>query len=330
MNQRLLTRILTLCVIFLCLFGCGNRKKGRKKPGTGNSPQTTTESKSVTLVLCHGLGSNPAVLEPMKKKLGQDFPKAQIIVPHEQDTFQKSIEEQSKALVDALKQQNVSKETPLVFIGHSQGGLRAGWAAYGLANDGYQVEGVVPIGSPLEGVPALDNKQEIDYLLKNIKTSFSKLPIAQQLSAGLEILNNNGPGVLDMKPQSPFLTLLHDKMKSVDIPVLAIGGDASSFFSIIDAVMPMKFPMPGGKQLKSSELLSYCLGDASHDMLILLSSQLAQNVQAKNIERETVENATHFYIPGMPREALEVENLKVMKVMTAFIKKQLGATTPAQ
>ena len=312
MNQKLLARVLTLCVIFLCvilffLFGLGKSNKGN----------------STAIVLCHGLGVTPEVLEPMKQKLKQAFPQTPIIVPHQQDTYQTSIERQSDEVIANLKQQNISKKTRLAFVGHSQGGLRAYWAAQKLAEEGYQIVGVATAGAPLEGVPGLDKIPETKQFAQDVKSKAPSSPLVQELTDALYMLKHSGPGELDMKPQSPFLKLLHNKLTSKDIPVLAIGGDASQLvLSALNDIVSDKLKV-GTQLLTVSQTLDYLLGGSPHDTLIPLSSQLAKNIQAKNLERHTVQ-AIHGYIQGVPKESSELEHPKVMQKMIDFLGKKLS------
>ena len=159
-----------------------------------------------------------------------------------------------------------------MFVGHSQGGLRAYCAALQLAAEGHPVAGVATIGTPWEGVPAINSASLIKKIVNHLKTKSN--PLVNGLTAPFEKLYKSGPGIEDMKPNSPFLQQLHTKLKSSNIALLAIGGDASQLAAKVLSAIPMTFTIPNGTRLAVARTLDYVLGGSPHDMLIPLASQL--------------------------------------------------------
>ena len=328
MNKKIGPKLFTLCVIVLCLFSCGGKKaRGRTGPRK-NPPLSTLTNVKHTIVLCHGLGVTPASLKPIQQQLQQAFPKASILAPHQQDTYNKSIEAQGKEVVSALQAKSSDKKKErIVLVGHSQGGLRAYWAALQLAAEGHPVAGVATIGTPWEGVPAINQATNISNMVSVLKANLSTPQ--DGLTASFEKLNKSGPGLEDMKPQSPFLQQLHTKLLNNNIALLAIGGDASQWATTVLGAIPMTFTMPDGTSLTVAQALDYVLGGSPHDMLIPLASQRADHIQAKNLTRHTVQ-AVHGYIPPLPEETSELAHPEIMKKMITLIGQQLGISPATQ
>ena len=258
MNKTLVSKSFTLCLSILCLFSCFN-KRGEDIVKAQKPQELKVER---IIVLCHGLGRNPTDFEAMKAKLQKAFPEACIIKPHEEETAKKSIEEQKTAIVKALiegEYKDIKKKDPIVFVGHSQGGLRAYRAALKLTAEGYTVAGVITIGTPWKGADVINTKSN---LVKRAK--FFKLP--NRFVSWLERIGGQGQGLEDMRPESPFLQMLHKKLKKNKIAVLAIGSKSESLSRI-----------PG-----ANKLLARLVGSTPHDLAVPCKSQPAKDIRTQN------------------------------------------------
>lgn len=288
-----------------------------------------------TIVLCHGLNDNLTSLKDITVAL--QCLKGHIITPYEEKTANTAIQDQGNGLVNTLKKQGLEKTKPIILVGNSQGGLRAYWAALQLKEE-YNVVGVVTIGTPWEGVPVL--KQEklctLDTLL-NLSSDASELlqglipflqSVKEQAYRGYEgkISSNNLHGssitntrqslfgVYDMVPGSKFLEEIKKKLHNNNIPILAIGGDASILSTTINVELQKSL-----RQLS----LDTILGGTPHDLLIPLSSQLATNLcigEKKHFQRSTIAGVVHFTAAA----GAATRSSKVIKEAITFINEQLA------
>lgn len=287
--KKTIAKLLCLSLILLCL-SC-------HKKSTKIASNRQDKVIQPTIVLCHGLAMTPDSLTPLKKHLQQAFPKATLLVPHQENSNQISIKKQGQEVADYILD-NYTKEVPIVLIGHSQGGIRAYCAAQALVKKNIKVACVISIGTPWEGAPILDSTE-------------SKLgAVCDQLDPALKSkFHEKEKGVVNMQPQSDFLKKLHKTLKNNSVPMLAIGGDAESH-------VPSKV---------NKEILENAIGSTEHDMLIPLENQLASNLHVDNLERYTVNGTVHF-TNSRYGKTREVANSDVLDKVQAYIGEKLGIT----
>ncbi|MEM9416946.1 MAG: thioesterase domain-containing protein [Bacteroidota bacterium] len=304
MNKTLVSKFFILCLSTLCLFSCFNKRE--EDIVKAQKLQAIIEKDIKVeriIVLCHGLGRNPEDFEAIQAKLQEAFPEACVIKPHEKETAKKSIEEQKKAIVEDLikrTHKDIEKKDPIMLIGHSQGGLRAYWTALQLTAKGYTVAGVITIGTPWKGASVINTKSTLIKKAKDFK-------LPKRFVSWLGRIGGQGQGLEDMRPESPFLNQLHQKLKKNKIAVMALGGNARSLSRI-----------PG-----ATKFLGWFIGGTPHDLAVPLNSQLAQGIETKCFERHVIE-ATHKHYAPLSKKKIQLEHPEMINEMIGFIGRKWG------
>jgi len=346
--KRIVSRFFTLSLTILFLTGC--EKMGKLAERT---VRDAMQPPKPAIILCHGLNDEPGSLGDIEEGLRKAFEGARILTIHERDTERESIDAQSESLFKRLKRERLNKKRPIVFIGHSQGGLRAYCTAMRFKKEKkYNVVGVVTIGTPWEGSRFLEvvnnvTKKEADdsnarkgSMFETGSTFFRSLESGEgsketeqsllqkirdagikelkQLIEGYEAKLKEGAkaqGILDMLPNSPFLKSIHASLKDNEIPVLAIGGNITPLVSGRLRLISEEFQ----DAYNSLDLLMQGKEPKpqKHDLVVRLSSQHAEGIGAKNFQTATVKGA-HIALALIPSEESIPSELKSPEGMQAI------------
>ena len=288
-RYRLFT--LSLCCIFFLLLNCNTNPSDFIYKS--NNPALLLQP---TIVLLHGLGGAIANFKVMQASLQQQLPKEiRWLALAEPRTAEDAIDVQAESVFKQLKEKNISENTPLIFVGHSQGGLKAYRISekYGKV---LNIKGIVAIGTPWESTPLLkDNVQS--FFLANLLHFPLEEHIKQQLEAWARPCQ---AGIEDMKSDSYFLRMVQASLKNNQVPIFAIAG---------------KMPMPPAL----TPLGSLLFGTADNDFLVTTDSQLAKNMDVNETTfwRNTpVVGVTHFPV-GL--EQFVLNNPQVIQQVKTFI-----------
>lgn len=342
MIRRVLAKFLSIALLLCCFISCHTTAK----PLSRVAP---------TIILCHGLGGKPDHMSSIKSYLKDAFPSSLIIAPYEKNSHNKSITEQASDLVDNPVDENdnpyhLPNKSPLVLIGHSQGGLRAYEAAQEFSAKGYNVLAVITIASPWEGVPVLKkqnndaleqlfNKQPWKRILKshwaqdsdphNADTEQAQTLDIRPRTIFLSLLgelknsiknkmsslgtSQSLAGKEDMNPQkSVFLPKVHRQLAKNTLPILAIGGSLSP---ALKRELKERFAL---EEDFWSEL-GNILGGKEHDLLIPLQSQLAHNTpNIPFFTRYSIKGVVHSS-EDMFGNTRELTSLEIMDQIKQFI-----------
>lgn len=211
------------------------------------------------------------------------------------------------------------KKCPIFLIGHSQGGLVACNLGKLTPTEGQEplnIQGVITIGTPLNGVPLLHQTPEgVIKFMHNGKKGLKVLhyPIwktgARMMTGALCLgIVPLLPGLRDMCPQSIWLEGLKNYLCHTQINHLFIGGNHTNLY---DCALELNTP-PTEYQRKDILTLNTAytqlvtkhkhkgeepptdLSCHGHDMLIPLDSQLAQHVAYNPyIQRVQIDGVIH-------------------------------------
>lgn len=339
-NNTFYSPLLLLVLTLFFGWGCNN---------SPNSSKDSTSQKPV-IVLMHGLNSSPVVFADMKQALERAFPGVRVLLLEEKETERKSISEQAERAYAQLQEAGVDSKQPMIVAGHSLGGL----VAYKMAikyQEELKVEGVATVGTPWGGATAMKNTELLEAL---DRVSFSD---ETQLLAGVislileeaKKLKNLAPGVADMHPDGKFIGEIRRALLNNDYPMLVIAGDQGDILeSIYNKILTMsgltsvEVPIReridylphilggifSGKRLADMEVApdNY----EPHDLLLTVGSQRAEGIDAKNLERVTVQGALHILVPPVIPDASELINAyelkhpKIIEQVVEFTGKQLG------
>ena len=145
-----------------------------------------------------------------------------------------------------------------------------------LKEAGCNVKAMATLLTPWGGSLLLKKRDEVIALLDN---PLMKDFIGNIKESDLKPFKEGGQGLDDIAPGSPFLQGLHNMLKKNTIPVLAIGAHC------------------GMKHSALSPIMERLIGQAQHDSLISLDSQLANNITKSNFTTYTIKNVHHGWCP---------------------------------
>ncbi len=289
MTKRNSLSKLLLSLVLLCSVSCGkSMPPAGKKPSEefkkkkDRQQEETTRKKKKYAVLFHGLGNSAADMSDaaskLKTKLGTEV---EIISLNESDTFGKSIEEQAKAAYAELATKEGIEEADIAFLGGSQGALRA-YTVLRLFKDKFKGKKcLVSASGPWEGAAPLQNKDLLQKLVSQIPAT------AGALKSTLSDLIQVGQGVDDLVPNSPFLKTTQTSLANNDTPILLFGGMAgdSTGLSQLFQSLGLEEALAEGLSKSLSPLVTPIMnGNTKHDFVLTLDSQLAENINIKNVE----------------------------------------------
>lgn len=303
-----------LCFGVFFLASCGTNvgrlgfKTGDFKTGEHGEGDEDEDTQGRTIaVFCPGFAADAESLAAIEKGVLVELNSNVESVPNEADT-QAGIQTQGENLATFLiKEKRITPNDSVVLIGHSQGGLRAFVAAQQLKALGYNVVGVVTVGTPWRGGHVLlkENLDKLPLLIKGIVETFIK-------DKDLET-----QGIKDMVPHSQFLNKIAEDLKSVDTPMLLIGGNVQGT-KVIDLV--------SGFFGQINEAVSNSPHTKSMlpcDLVFPLKSQLAIDIKNGNIQRRGFIKTMHFPNPFC---SSELDNQELIKHIQHFIEQQLKAS----
>jgi hypothetical protein len=157
---------------------------------------------------------------------------------------------------------------------------------------------------------------QLDQAITNISNNQPLFaPLLQHLPHGTAAIKNaiakllnfqNGQGIADMRPGSPYLTTVRNGLPQADIPILMLGGEIKSFATCIIPVLTPKNYKPLLANLHLHHVDHYLvvvaqtwgniLGNPINDLLIPLDSQQARNINNPKIIRKVWDDY-HHYLP---------------------------------
>ncbi|AXI24587.1 Alpha/beta hydrolase family/PGAP1-like protein [Cardinium endosymbiont of Sogatella furcifera] len=305
---------------------------------TNSSPNNTTATPDIPqgagqplIVLLHGLGSDASCFDILKGNLEKAYPTAKIIALKSVEgdkTFLHSIKEQADLSFEELKTLLTCPEhgvnSPILLIGHSQGGNRA--CAIAAKNKGLNIKGIVTLATPWEGGPNAMRDPESKSMLENLSQIFSFFSPDDNTNL-FKILTDlkNQPGSKDLIPGSQFLTEISQNLNTLNVPIRAIGGTSSTNIKILDLGIDPD-------QLLGDLISGRNAPDKRHDTLVSLASQLASNISKgiQNFERVIIQNAAHnaFLLRLCPPETQVIlEHPQTFEAVTKFINEVLPEAT---
>ena len=271
-------------IFTLCLLSCF--LTGFSKPNQKDSEICPKFQPKALCVFCPGIGGMvPSKVKKVENKIKKEIEAVEsvqtlveVIVPkHKQsDTFLEPIEAQSKEIVAQITERYRPGEVSIMFIAHSQGGLKAFIAAQELAKLGYQVKRIVTLGTPWEGIHALNKKREV-------LEAFGSIGSVHNSVIGLFQEGENRQGVDDMCPGSEFMKRIHETLRNNRIPILAMGG--SYDLNTQEGIKP-----------DVVKKLNGLVGDSVNDGLIPIESQLAKCIAPPLFERKELKGLHHGHL----------------------------------
>jgi esterase/lipase len=290
------------------------------------------------IVLIHGLAS-PHDLRPMREKLAIDFPNVTVVELNRTDSEASPISQQAKDAFEELERmQMLNKE--VILIGDSQGGVLV-LKLYEDYKQRLNVVGIIVNHAPLEGTRAANISYEGINKLDSAFQTISPL-IAKCLHKNDKIKNLSlkksipeymyGPGLKDLKTNSPFIQSVKQTLENIQIPVLAIGGTVEPIAGLIEWVkffsgtsMSLKFVQTFIQQHSNNKFMhvtikelekafSVFVGDTENDCLVPLHSQLGKNIS-------TGANFEAFSVTGYPHFCSMTDRAEVYKKILEFINK---------
>ncbi|MEF2228854.1 MAG: alpha/beta hydrolase [Candidatus Cardinium sp.] len=304
--------------------------------GTTGSPNATQGAGQPLIVLLHGLGSDASCFDILKGNLEKAYPTAKIVALKSVEgdkTFLHSIKDQADLSFEELKTLLTCPEhgvnSPILLMGHSQGGLRA--CAIAARNEGLDIKGIVTIASPWEGGPSVMHDPTLKPILDGFSQALFIFSPDHSIPNLLKALTDskNQPGVKDLIPGSQFLTEISKNLHKPGIPIRAIGGTSSTNMEIPDLGLDLN--------LNPDTILTNLIVDSNdpeqrHDMVVPLSSQLASNISKdnKNFKCVVIQDAPHdaclveFCSPGT--KAI-LEHPQMFEAIKEFIDRELPEAT---
>ncbi|ROT47396.1 esterase/lipase family protein [Candidatus Cardinium hertigii] len=296
------------------------------------------------IVLFHGFANNVASLKTIQTKLEQAFPCATVVALANVEKMQSlnlSIQEQVEVSFKELNQKVADLgNKSIVFIGHSQGGVRA-YALLKQYAHLLQVKGLVTLATPWEGSPGgrVNEKMLLEHLTDPVLNDLRMLSLSLGYPADtlteqlkLEIKNHQSilhfPGAKDLLVDSTFLCEIKKTLPHTKVPILAIGGGQDDFRALVPKKIPHSF------KALNSMYTWLIVGEAkcnrSHDMYIPLYSQLALNIvpkNKKNFKRIFIKDVFHsrkvWTIVTVPPYRNILSNPRVLHAIIKFTKKAL-------
>jgi len=327
-----------------------------------NISDTTATQPKLTVVLLHGLDGTQENFDVMQQDLLHQLPVGiNFIALKETRTAEDTIDVQADRVFQQLKQEHIDKNTPLIFIGHSQGGLKAYRITekYGNVLD---IKGIVTIGTPWQGTPFLETSDRSD--LTTLVSQLTKLSQAldlvtqlgqvsedvaslfnevgewpKMLSQKLEDFTQPGQaGIEDMRPGSAFLQGVHNSLPNSQVPVHAIAGTCQieEDLAPVCTAIAEKFQLEDlGKMFLAGGLDLVVNGYKDifkcekHDILVAVSSQLAEKIDVNaNFKRNLpVAGVVHFPIDGIPmdvKQTFMLNHPEIINQVKAFIEPHIG------
>ena len=296
----------------------------------------------MTVVFLHGLGGIPGNFDKMKNDLEAQLPQGtKFLALEEEKTAEDCIKVQASNSFKKLETEGVGKETPIILVGHSQGGLRA-YSMIMQHGKELNVKGLVSIGTPWKSTPLLGPTLKpwlTNKLVPQLATFGAMLDgfIPKAAQEQLKLWAKSGKdGVEDMTLNSDFLNGIYTNLKSNQVPVYAIAGrskGASSIYGTFQAQLPMIVPMldsmaeakdtssfsPAPDPSLLSAELEILKSDS--DLLVSRSSQQGKGINNKSaaFTSHTVENVVHF--PKVPDLTFVLDSAEVIKHVKKFIEK---------
>lgn len=316
-----------------------------------------------TIVLFHGLHRLSYDFHNMEKKLKERFPYATIIALKSVDknldkkkldspTMKKSIKDQAALAYQEIKNK-VSAGNHVVFVGHSQGGLRAFTVikeyVHLLKNESnIDIKKLISIGTPWKGAPVFsyhNNVLAFDALfdkiavyLDSIRAGYSKhirkyfLKVMPEFSKKhyklreklLQFVNSLAPmkGATDLDPKSDFISnYIARGLNQTDIPITAIAGILTDFSKLFH---PFDSPLTHQELAQINATYAELIGGyatCEHDMLLPVSTQHAEGLMTKNFNRIKVYGACHGNKVGISvkRGLSELNNPEVIEQVVKVI-----------
>ena len=313
-----------------------------------SATQVPVKTQPKTIVLLHALFKTPKGLHKLQTTLQQYFPEVNTIAPAEVCTEEKSIEQQATHLLEQLQNDyKIDQEQAVILVGYSQGGLR-GHALLRQYGTQLNINALIAINTPWEGVPAtICSKDIVQSFLTSIEQStlirllnllhrvglraIPHIPVQQvvtKFKSILERLQHNAyQGIVDLQPGSPFLEATAQQLQTNTTPILALAGGPSNFS---DAA----FMSSVGKRVVEILIKKYVakleriIGNAAHDLVIPVYSQLAEHLCPANgtFFRHAIPHAIHGHLMDTRLNNVALEHPQVLAKMIAFIEQQWGLT----
>ena len=309
MRRKTLSSIFALCLSLLT--SCDSK-------GPEDRPDLLPPK--ILCVFCPGIGIAKKKTEDIRARvektikrsgIGQLFISIMTSTLTKKESYEESIPIQSKRLVGRIEEEvermmssETTEQPPIIFIGHSQGGLRAFLAATELVKKGYEVKCLVTIGSPLKGVGLLADKVEAKRLALDLGDIDKNM---------IELLDkSNQQGINGMIPGSALLEDIRKKLGKNTIPILAIG----STFDLNEY---------RGATADTKKSFNELAGGSAHDGLISIESQLAEGIDKKHFECKTLENAHHGHLSKKRTDSpISFKHDDFNKIFEGFVLRHAG------
>lgn len=252
-----------------------------------------------TIVLVHGLEGAPENFYRIHKTLEKVYPEATIFPLHELDTVKQDIQSQAKKGSVELSmriKENALQESPLVVIGHSQGGLRANemLQQYGKTLTGGE-KILITISTPWLGSPMLDQEEELSKAVTWLANStVAKLMPVLKRVEGLKL--HQSPGIKDLKPDSYFINRLHLSLRNNNLRPAHL--NATDTLVIATSLDPesraRRFINWVGSfyGFDTTAYLEKMHGSDKHDLLAPVPSQLGEGVLKSDSDDRMVKERT--------------------------------------
>ncbi|MEN0016093.1 MAG: hypothetical protein AAF706_00535 [Bacteroidota bacterium] len=304
-------------LILTCFTGACNGPHIPTRSHVENTEESMP-SKRKAVILLHGLWSDASCLHKtehnLRARLTDDIELCSLT---ERATSAISISEQAARLRSMLLTRGMQRQRyQLIFLGQSQGGLRA-YAFWQQFSSEFDIRGLITVGTPWQGAPAATlTKHKVKAWLNSTighcllhLVSYYYPNVTQDLTPTWvdthfdRYLPTHEPGVQDLAPNSLFLRHVTGSLSESQLPILATGGTNGDVYK----VLPENNAYTGYlRRLPTSALnaayAQLIIGGVweKHDMMVPLSSQLALGTSTgPDFETCVIPDGIHDLLPGL-------------------------------